>query len=243
MALDDKKLDQVTDDSNGVTDDIQSDSDDSAKGDTNSNNGSDSWELLINGKTQKFTEAELIENVQKGLDYTQKTQVLADETKRFQPYKDFADKMETNTEFRDAVIETVTEFESRESNQSTDSDPKIMAELNLLRQQISTLTMGTKFESLEKKYGKLVDRVEIAAYAGANKITDPETAFFMLNKDKLIEVAKNEGIKIGKKGGNDVLVTKGGTGIKAPKDVDTKNMSKTDKRTRAVKLFQSLKGT
>ena len=34
MALDDKKLDQVTDDSDGATDDIQSDSTDSTKGDT-----------------------------------------------------------------------------------------------------------------------------------------------------------------------------------------------------------------
>ena len=241
MALDDKKLDQGADDSTGATDVSQSDSSDSTNGVTNPK-GSDSWELLINGKKQSFTETELIERVQKGLDYTQKMQVLADERKGFEPYKDFKVKMETNPEFRDTVVEAVTDFESRESNQSTDSDPKILAELNLLKQQINTMTMGTKFEALEKTYGDAVDREKIAAFAVANGITDPEIAFFMLNKDSLLESAKNDGIKIGKKGGTEALVTKGGAGIKIPKPVDTTNMSKTERKSRAVKLLQSLKG-
>lgn len=248
MALDDKKLDQGADDSNRATDESQSDSKDSTKGDTNSNNGSDSWELLINGKTQKFTQAELIENVQKGLDYTQKTQVLADETKRFAPYRDFASKMETNTEFRDAVVEAVTEFESRELNQSSDSgvDPQIKAQLLGLQQQVSDLTMGTQFNALEEKYkksGVKIDRAEIADYARANNITNPEVAFLMLKKDALEEAAIQEGIKIGKDGGGDksrVLVHPGKAGNKSPPKVDVTKMSAKDKRTMSIERLESM---
>ena len=247
MALDDKKLDQGKPaDSDGATATDQSDSSIPSEGVTNEPEGkSDSWELNINGKVQKFNESELIEMVSKGLDYTQKTQMLADEKKKFEPYRPFINKMETDKEFANQVIEFVSDLESQTQSSDSGADPQIKAQLLGLQQQLSDLTMNSQFDELETKYGKKIkiDRVEIADYARANNITNPEVAFLMLKKDALEEAAIQEGIKIGKDGGGDksrVLVHPGKAGNKSPPKVDVTKMSAKDKRTMSIERLESM---
>ncbi len=221
-----------------------------SEGDTKLPKGdSDSWELSVNGETVKLDEKQLIEYVSKGMDYTQKTQVLADEKKRFAPYIPFMDKMETDVSFSEKVISFVNEIESQNDNSSDDfgTDPKLLATIGVLQKQITELTQTKAFEALEGKYGKRVkvDPLEITAYMGANRITNPEVAFLMLKKDALDEAAIQEGIAIGKKGGGDaskVLVSPGKSGQKIEPKVDVKNMSAPDKKTRAVNLLRTLRG-
>ncbi len=247
MALDDKKLDQGN---NGTPDGAdpkdQSDSSIPSEGDTKPDKGSESWELNVNGTVHKFNEKELIEYVSKGLDYTQKTQVLADEKKRFVPYEPFMEKMETNENFRNKVIEFVDDLESTDNNSSDDfgTDPKLLREMGDLRQQVTALTQGREFEALEAKYGSKIkiDPVEITAYMGANRIANPEAAFLMMKHDALQEAARIEGMAIGKKGGGDaskILVSPGKPGLKAEPKVDVKNMSSVDKKKIATKLLES----
>lgn len=247
MALDDKVLDQGKPaDSTGATADDQSDSSIPSEGDTTEPEGkSDSWELNINGKVQKFNESQLIEMVSKGLDYTQKTQMLADEKKRYEPYSPFINKMETDKEFANQVIEFVSDLESQNQSSDTGVDPQIKAQLLGLQQQLSDLTMNSQFDELETKYGKKIkiDRAEIADYARANNITKPEVAFLMLKKDALEEAAIQEGIKIGKDGGGDksrVLVHPGKAGNKSPPKLDVTKMSAKDKRTMSIERLESI---
>ena len=246
MALDDKKIDQGKQEiPPGTPPDDQSDSSTPSEGDTKSDKGSDSWELNINGKVQKFNESELIEIVSKGLDYTQKTQMLADEKKKFEPYSPFINKMETDKEFANQVIEFVSDLESQNQSSDSGADPQIKAQLLGLQQQLSDLTMNSQFDELETKYGKKIkiDRVEIADYARANNITNPEVAFLMLKKDALEEAAIQEGIKIGKDGGGDksrVLVHPGKAGNKSPPKVDVTKMSAKDKRTMSIERLESM---
>lgn len=234
-------------DSSGAITDDQSDTDTKHVGDTNdSKDESDSWELLINGEKKTFNEQELVEFVQKGIDYTQKNQMLADEKKRLEPYLPFIDKMSTDAAYANAMIEASNEIESQE-NQSSDSgtDPQTRAQILNLQKQVSDLTMGAKFDILEEKYkksGVKIDRVEIAAYASTNGITDPEVAFIMLNNDALSEASRQEGIKIGKEGGGDkskVIVHRGKPGTKIMPEVEAKDMSVIDKRKIAVNLLST----
>ena len=246
MALDDKKLDQGKPaDSDGATATDQSDSSTPSEGDTKPDKGSDSWELNINGKVQKFNESELIEIVSKGLYYTQKTQMLADEKKKFEPYSPFINKMETDKEFANQVIEFVSDLESQTQSSDSGADPQIKAQLLGLQQQLSDLTMNSQFDELETKYGKKIkiDRVEIADYARANNITSPEVALLMLKGGALEEAAIQEGIKIGKDGGGDksrVLVHPGKAGNKSPPKVDVTKMSAKDKRTMSIERLESM---
>lgn len=230
----------------GTPPESQSEITEPSEGVTNEPEGkSDSWELNINGKVQKFNESELIEMVSKGLDYTQKTQMLADEKKKFEPYSPFINKMETDKEFANQVIEFVSDLESQTQSSDPGVDPQVKAQLLGLQQQLSDLTMNSQFDELETKYGKKIkiDRVEIADYARANNITNPEVAFLMLKKDALEEAAIQEGIKIGKDGGGDksrVLVHPGKAGNKSPPKVDVTKMSAKDKRTMSIERLESM---
>ncbi len=157
MAVDDVKLDQgnKTDPktSAGITEKNQSDLNTPSDGDTNPTiDGSKSYELKINGKMLNFTEDELIEAASKGIDYTQKMQMLADEKKRIEPYLPFIDKMSTDVAYANSMIEASNEIESQD-NQSSDSgtDPQTRAQILNLQKQVSDLTMGTKFDALEEK--------------------------------------------------------------------------------------------
>lgn len=255
MALENPRSGQgkpiVSDDPDGVTDEnngIQPGEGNPSDGGANPNNsGSNSWELLINGEKKTFNEEELIEFVQKGIDYSQKTMLLADEKKRLEPYQPFIDKMSTDAAYANAMIEASNEIESQE-NQSSDSgaDSQTRAQILNLQKQVSDLAMGTKFNILEEKYkksGVKIDRVEIAAYASANGITDPEVAFIMLNNDALSEAARQEGIKIGKGGGGDnnkVIVHHGKPGTKTMPEVETKDMSAKDKKARAIAVLENM---
>ena len=244
---DDLKLSQGNaDDPAGTTDADQQNKSDPSKGDANEPEGkSDSWELNINGETKKFTETELIELVSKGIDYTQKTMTLADKTKKFEAYSPFINRMETDKEFANQVIEFVSDLESQNQSSDPGVDPQVKAQLLGLQQQLSDLTMNSQFDELETKYGKKIkiDRVEIADYARANNITSPEVAFLMLKKDALEEAAIQEGIKIGKDGGGDksrVLVHPGKAGNKSPPKVDVTKMSAKDKRTMSIERLESM---
>lgn len=247
---DDKKLDKGTDTNsgNGAVVQDQSDGNKPSAGDTtldSQSSVSKDYKLRVNGIDHDFTESELIEMVSKGLDYTQKTQVIAEERKKMEPYQEFINRMDTDTAFATDVTEAINDIVASQNTNSSDdgSDPKVLAELKGLRQQVANLNAERQFESLELKYPKeKIDKEAVASFMLDKKISNPEHAFIIMNSDVLQKKAKLEGLEAGKTDKNAILVSPGGSGIKSEPAVDVTKLSKLDKRTRAETLFAKLKG-
>ena len=240
----------VVDPNNVATQPVQPEPEKTPTGGTKPENGSASkdYKLKVNGVDHEFNEAELLEMVSKGLDYTQKTQVVADERKSQEQYKPFIDRMNTDAAFNAEVTEAVNDIVSSQNTNSSDdgSDPKLIAEMAGLRQQVANLHLEKQFETLELKYPEeKIDREAIAAFAATNNITNPEHAYIIMNQGVLAQKATLKGLEDGKAGAvdaNKVMVSPGRSGIKSEPAVDVKNMSKLDKRKRAEAQFKALQG-
>ena len=245
----DKKLDKGTDTNsdNGAVVQDQSDKNKPSAGDTTPDSGSVSkdYKLRVNGIDHDFTEGELIEMVSKGLDYTQKTQVIAEQKKKMEPDQEFINRMDTDPAFATDVTEAINDIVASQNTNSSDdgSDPKVLAELKGLRQQVANLNAERQFESLELKHPDAkIDKEVLATFMLEHKITNPEHAFIIMNADVLQKKAKLEGLKAGKTDKNAIIVSPGGSGIKSEPAVDVTKLSKLEKNTRALALFAKLKG-
>lgn len=111
-------------------------------------------DLVVNGEQVKKTKAEVAELAQKGIDYTQKTQLLAEQRRQAQ-----AEINAKSEEFRlrEAVIETVAEAKSIEAqlkqyqgidwNALVDSDP------------IQAMKLDRQYRELQQAYSQKVDQI------------------------------------------------------------------------------------
>ena len=111
-------------------------------------------DLVVNGEQVKKTKAEVAELAQKGIDYTQKTQLLAEQRRQAQ-----AEINAKSEEFRlrEAVIETVAEAKSIEAqlkqyqgidwNALVDSDP------------IQAMKLDRQYRELQQAYSQKVSDI------------------------------------------------------------------------------------
>jgi hypothetical protein len=73
--------------------------------------------LKVDGVERDFTEAELYENASKGLDYTKKTQELAEERKAVAKMKEFVDYVQSQPVLADKMARLIDDFEKGDISQ------------------------------------------------------------------------------------------------------------------------------
>lgn len=125
-------------------------------------------DLVVNGEQVKKTKAEVFELAQKGIDYTQKTQLLAEQRRQAQ-----AEINAKSEEFRlrEAVIETVAEAKSIETqlkqyqgidwNALVDSDP------------IQAMKLDRQYRELQNEYSQKVAEIN----ATQQQVTERQQVF------------------------------------------------------------------
>lgn len=139
-------------------------------------------DLIVNGEQVKKSKDEVIELAQKGADYTQKTQQLAEERRRVQA--EINAKVE-EFKLREAVVDHIAEAKSLESqlklyetvdwNALVDSDP------------VQAMKLDRQYRDLQNKYQQKVGEINFTQQQVADKQRAFATELLQREKQSMLE--------------------------------------------------------
>lgn len=140
-------------------------------------------ELVVNGEQLKKSKDEVVELAQKGLDYTQKTQLLAEERRRAQA--EINARLE-EFKLREAVIDKVAEAKAIESqlqqfslidwNALVDSDP------------VQAMKLDRQYRNLQETYNRTVGDINTASQQARQHQEDLKKESFQREGQSLLNV-------------------------------------------------------
>ena len=154
------------------------------------------YTMKVNGQEKQITLEELTDFAQKGDDYTQKTQSLAQERKQYEAIQAKATELQKYGYDMDSVIAELSRSQIEADATANNVDPKLWGEFQSMKDELSSYKQN---QTMLQQKTSLADKPffkewESEVEAGAKSWnTDYETAYTLISQQRLPEIlAKHE---------------------------------------------------